>query len=112
MHAVSTRKTRNEDENIVSIKGNSIVTVKGHITDRQGNDAKNFNGTARITVKDSEQTITCRDQTDATTVFTFQDYDSKLFSGTCNVVDGEFLIRDEKLTVPSGLIPRGVSFNK
>ena len=79
-----------EDENIVSIKGNSIVTVKGHITDRQGNDAKNFNGTARITVKDSEQTITCRDQTDATTVFTFQDYDSKLFSGTCNVVDGEF----------------------
>lgn len=79
-----------EDENIVSIKGNSIVTVKGHITDRQGNDAKNFNGTARITVKDSEQTITCRDQTDATTVFTFQDYDSKLFSGTCSVVDGEF----------------------
>jgi hypothetical protein len=79
-----------EDENIVSIKGNSIVTVKGHITDRQGNDAKNFNGTARITVKDSEQTITCRDQTDATTVFTFLDYDSKLFSGTCNVVDGEF----------------------
>ena len=79
-----------EEENIVSIKGNSIVTVKGHITDRQGNDAKNFNGTARITVKDSEQTITCRDQTDATTVFTFQDYDSKLFSGTCSVVDGEF----------------------
>ena len=29
-----------------------------------------------------------------------------------DVVDGEFLIRDEKLTVPSGLIPRGVSFNK
>lgn len=29
-----------------------------------------------------------------------------------DVVDGEFLIRDEKLSIPSGLIPRGVSFRK
>lgn len=79
-----------DSDNIATIKGNSIVTIKGHITDRQGNDAKKFNGTAKIIVKDSEQTITCRDQADATTVFTFVDYDSKLFTGTCNVVDGEF----------------------
>ena len=81
-----------DDEETIILKGNSIVTIKGHIEDRNGTAATQFNGTANITVKDSEQTITCRDQADASSVFTYQDYDSNMFTGTCDVNEGEFTI--------------------
>lgn len=79
-----------EGEETAVLKGNSIVQVKGHVESLGGDMASFFNGTANITVKDSRQTVTCRDQSDANTVFTYQDYDSKLFVGSCSVEDGEF----------------------
>lgn len=76
----------------VTVKGSEIVTISGHIEDRNGNAASSFNGTANITVKDSKQTITCRDQAEASTVFTYEDYENNLFVGTCNVADGAFTL--------------------
>ena len=84
--------TEDEEYEMPHVMGSSVVTVKGHIEGRDGSDASFFNGVANITVKDSRQTITCRNQSGANTPFTYKDYDSNLFVGTCSVIDGEFTL--------------------
>lgn len=89
---INDQPTEPEDDEyeMPRISGNSIVTVKGHIESLNGNVATSFNGSASMTIKDSQQTITCRNQADANTPFKYNDYDSNLFTGKCNVIDGEF----------------------
>lgn len=84
--------TSDDDEETITLKGSGIVTIEGHVEDKSGNLAEFFNGTANITVKDSKQTIVCRGQAEASSVFSYSDYSNNLFVGTCNVVDGEFSI--------------------
>ncbi len=74
------------------ISASSVVTVKGHIQDAKGNKVENFNGTANITVKDSQQVVECRGQSDSNTNFVFLDYDSNLYVGTSAVSNGDFSV--------------------
>lgn len=78
------------EEEIPSVKASSIVRVVGHVENMAGEEVKNFNGTANVTVKDSEQTIECRGQADANTNFVYNDYDANLFVGKCSVTEGVF----------------------
>lgn len=76
-----------------TVKGNSTVNVRGHIVNSNNEAVTDFNGTASITVHDSKQTITCRDNDGDHTslsVFTFTDYPSTLFKGSCSVTNGQF----------------------
>ena len=76
---------------IDTIKGNSIVTVEGHIANRNNEPISDFNGTANILVRDSKQYITCRGN-DANTsdLFIYSDRPSTLFKGSCTVTNGQF----------------------
>ena len=76
-------------ETVDTLKGNSIVSVSGHITTPKGVAVTDFNGTAYVTVKDSEQAVTCRGQ-NGEDPFVYEDYTSTLYSGSCTVVDGQF----------------------
>ena len=86
-------------ESVDTLKGNSIVSVTGHVTTPKGDAVSDFNGTAYINVWDSEQIVTCRGQ-NGEDPFVYDDYNSKLYSGSCSVADGqfEFLFR----------VPRGI----
>ena len=76
---------------VETVKGNSVVNVRGHIADSNNAQLSNFNGTANITVFDSKQTITCRNNDNsADSPFTFTDHPSTLFKGSCDVKDGQF----------------------
>ena len=77
------------DQNI-QIKALSNVTVEGHIETLDGQPASSFNGTLSSTVKDAQQKIICRGQTDADERFQYDDYDSNIFAGTTNVQGGQF----------------------
>lgn len=88
--AVIDKINDNESESAELVEGNSIVTVSGHIEDRHGNINTTFNGTANLLIRDSERTITCRDNDNTGDPFKFNDRISTLFRGSCTVVDGMF----------------------
>lgn len=73
-----------------TLKAGSTATIKGHIA---GQDA--FNGIVTATIRDTEELITCRqndkyDGDGAENPFTFYDRTKTLFSGSNNVVNGQF----------------------
>lgn len=71
------------------MKAGSIATVKGHI-----NDNDDFYGTVTLTVRDSEENITCRlnDPSEASSPFVYKDRPKTLYSGAGLVKDGKFEI--------------------
>ncbi len=78
-------------DTVETVKGNSIVYVKGHIESGDGEITTAFNGTANILVRDSEQLMEGRgNDTSTSTLFTYYDRPGTLFKGTCNVQDGQF----------------------
>ncbi len=73
-----------------TLKAGSTATIKGHIVDQDG-----FNGVATATIRDTEELITCKlndytDSSGADRAFTFYDRTKTLFSGSNNVVNGQF----------------------
>lgn len=79
-------------QTVQSIKGNSIVTVKGHIQNRQGEKAGNFNGVASVIVRDSKQSVRCRgnDAGGLGKNVVYDDRTSMLYKGLCSVENGVF----------------------
>jgi hypothetical protein len=75
------------------------VTVKGHIV-----GAPTFNGVVTATVRDIEQTITCRlnNPAVASTAFTYQDRPSTLYTGSDSVRAGKFALQF--------VLPRDISY--
>ena len=75
------------------------VTVKGHIA----GDAA-FNGVVTATVRDIEQTITCRlnNPAEASTAFTYKDRPSTLYTGSDSVRAGQFTLQF--------VLPRDISY--
>lgn len=78
-------------DEVQTLKGNSIVNIKGHIESRTGEAVSDFNGTATILVRDSRQTINCRgNDYETSEIFTYSDRTGTLYKGTCTVTNGKF----------------------
>lgn len=76
------------------LKAGSIAHVKGHI-EEGGGKATDFNGRVSATVRDTEETISCKRNDPAlvnsnTAAFTFKDRTKVLFNGSDSVRAGEF----------------------
>ena len=89
----------------ITLSAGKTVTVSGHIE-----GAADFNGVATATVRDVEQTVTCKmnDET-ALSAFTFQDRLSTLYTGSDSVRQGRFrfvfaLPKDISYSDATGLI--------
>lgn len=79
-------------ETVQSIKGNSIVTIKGHIQTRQGQRVDNFNGTANVLVRDSKENVRCRgnEGEELSKRFVYEDRTNVLYRGVSAVENGSF----------------------
>ncbi|MBQ8486678.1 MAG: type IX secretion system sortase PorU [Prevotella sp.] len=84
-----------------TLRVGQTVTVKGHIA--QGS---NFSGVVTATVRDIEQTITCRlnNTSEASTPFTFDDRLNTLYSGSDSVRNGQFALQF--------VLPKDISYNE
>ena len=99
------------DEN-VKLAAGSVVRVSGHIVNITGDNVDNgFNGTVTLTVRDAEETITCRqnDAAEADEPFVYNDRTKTLYNGSDNVTEGQFSVtfaipKDISYTDGSGLI--------
>lgn len=73
-----------------TLKAGSAATVTGHIESATGD----FDGIVTVTVRDKEETITCKlnntSRDGATTAFTYKDRTKTLFTGSDNVKQGKF----------------------
>ncbi len=81
----------------LQLKAGSVVTVEGHIDDNS-----TFNGVGTLIVRDVEETISCKMQA-SSTVFTYKDRPSTIFSGSDSVSNGQF-----KFTFP---IPYDITYS-
>ena len=78
----------------IRLAAGSVVTVKGHILDGNLSPLTSFDGTMTATIRDAEETITCRlnDTSDegADTPFVYQDRTKTLYHGSDSVRNGRF----------------------
>ena len=95
----------------VQLAAGSVVTVKGHIGGSQVESG--FNGVTTVTIRDAEETITCRlndDSSDgASTPFVYTDRTKTLYNGSDSVRNGRFSLtfavpKDISYTEGSGLM--------
>ena len=78
------------DGDATTVSAGSIVTVKGHIEDGNGNVVEDFNGTVSPSVFDNLEEITCRNNAGAEEPFVFYDRTNTLYSGADSVKNGRF----------------------
>ena len=92
-----------DSDNPIHLPEGQQITVTGHIK-----DADNFNGIVSLTVKDVEQTITCRlnntGEDGAETAFTFLDRPSTIYNGQDSVRQGRFSL--------TFVVPRDISYSE
>ena len=98
--------------NTIRLAAGSVIEVSGHITGDQ-TTADNFTGVVTATIRDAEETITCRlnNTTDegADTAFVYQDRTKILYHGSDSVRNGQFSFtfavpKDISYTEGSGLM--------
>lgn len=96
----------------IKLAAGSIVKITGHVELNNETDT-NFNGVVTLSVRDAEETITCRlnDQssTGADKAFVYQDRTNYLYRGSENVTEGVFhftfaIPKDISYTDGSGLM--------
>ncbi len=80
-----------ESGNIVSIKANQVVKVKGHVETFDGKPLSDYGGTAYVYVKDAQESITTRNNDDISQI-TYLDRLTNIYKGTASVSGGEFTI--------------------
>ena len=81
------------DSATIRLKAGSIATMSGHVE-----DGASFNGVATATVRDAEQTVTCRmndsgEKDGAEYAFTFTDRPYTLYQGSDSIRAGRFNFR-------------------
>ena len=70
----------------IQMKAGALVTVKGHI-----DNMPDFEGEVTLLVRDSRETVTCRDNADdVDTPFTYTDRTKTIYSGKNRVAGGQF----------------------
>ena len=94
----------------IKLAAGSVVRVSGHIIKDDDVDTS-FNGVVTLTVRDAEETITCRqnDQTETDEPFVYKDRTKTLYQGADSVADGRFSVtfavpKDISYTDGSGLM--------
>ena len=94
----------------IKLAAGSVVRVSGHIIKDDDVDTS-FNGVVTLTVRDAEETITCRqnDQTETDEPFIYKDRTKTLYQGADSVAEGRFCVtfavpKDISYTDGSGLM--------
>ena len=94
----------------VKLAAGSVVRIAGHIVKNDDVDT-DFNGTVTLTVRDAEETITCRrnDTSETDEPFVYKDRTKTLYQGSDNVTEGKFSVtfaipKDISYTDGSGLM--------
>ena len=94
----------------IKLAAGSVVRVSGHLVQDDDIDT-NFNGVVTLTVRDAEETITCRqnDQSETDEPFVYKDRTKTLYQGSDSVADGRFCVtfavpKDISYTDGSGLM--------
>ena len=94
----------------IKLAAGSVVRVSGHIIQDDDVDTS-FNGVVTLTVRDAEETITCRqnDQTETDEPFVYKDRTKTLYQGADSVAEGRFSVtfavpKDISYTDGSGLM--------
>ena len=94
----------------VKLAAGSVVRIAGHIVNNDDVDT-DFNGVVTLSVRDAEETITCRqnDTSETDEPFVYKDRTKTLFQGSDSVADGRFSItfaipKDISYTDGSGLM--------
>ncbi|MCW3787504.1 type IX secretion system sortase PorU [Plebeiibacterium sediminum] len=77
------------DDDIDELSALSLNTIKGEITDINGNFRPDFNGEVYVSIYDKRSLISTLNNTNQG-VFQFEDYTTKVFSGKSEVVNGLF----------------------
>ena len=75
----------------VKLAAGSVVRIAGHIVKNDNTDT-DFNGVVTLTVRDAEETITCRqnDTSETDEAFVYKDRTKTLYQGSDNVAGGIF----------------------
>jgi hypothetical protein len=84
----------------VNIKALEKVTLKGRISNQNGEQVNDFNGLLSVTVFDSEMNITTLDNNKKGFAFTYKDYPNTICLGNGSVKNGEFTF---SFTVPKDI---------
>ncbi|MBP3774267.1 MAG: type IX secretion system sortase PorU [Bacteroidaceae bacterium] len=80
----------------VQFQAGSQVRIKGHVEKEDGTANSDFNGSVSLTLMDSKDTITCRNNAGAdVTPLTYSEHTKKLYEGMDSVRNGQF-----EMTVP------------
>ena len=84
----------------LTLRPGNTITIRGHI-EKHGQRQTVYNGTVSATVRDAEETITCRqNDRDSDSPFVYKDRTKVLFHGSDSVQNGQFAIR---FTVPQDI---------
>lgn len=90
------------DDNMPVFKARQSMTVKGYITDANGNKATDFNGSVIPTLYDIEESVVTHGYSSSSgndgKVYTFLDRSNKLTVSKDSVTNGEFTVR---IAIPS-----------
>ena len=88
-------------DDVVTAKGHSVITVKGHIESHDGTKKDAFSGVATAVVRDANETITTRGNIDESLKITYKDRLNTIYKGTASVSDGSFALT---FMVPGDLV--------
>ena len=97
-------------ENMPNLAAGSKARFSGHIEDEDGNRLPAFNGQVTITLYDSQDTVTCKNNTkEDVEPLTYYSYDHLLFEGNDSVQGGKFNVvmpipLDIKYTNGTGMV--------
>lgn len=84
----------------LQLKAGQLVTLRGHVEGASADTLTDFNGILSVRLYDNEETITCRNNENASRVFSFVNREKVLFNGQDSLRAGRFHIQ---LVVPGDI---------
>ena len=75
----------------IPLKAGQRIRLAGHLTDASGTLKTDFTGTMTVRMYDNEETITCHNNQNAKTVFTYQDR-TGIYTSQDSVINGKFSV--------------------
>lgn len=95
---------RLSEESMPEIQARGEVTMKGYVTDKNGQKIPDYNGLLTVSVYDAEVSVSTNGNADNGTsgaVVTFQEHSNKLYAGSDSIRNGEFTV---KFRMPTSII--------
>ncbi len=105
VYQVQTLSIKQGDDNFASdtLQALSKITIKGMVSDGEGNKINGFNGELHSIVFDKESEVTTLGQDTSSFVSTFMLRNNTIYNGLASVQDGEFSF--------SFIVPKDISYN-